>query len=222
MRVPTVDSERYQRLRTILRGHQNAAVATISKPLFTRTARAFGLLRGKQLELESDAELTILMDHVIYDRDDRGDRGETPVRRYLRQLRETNDPDERAVRDAMARQRYSVFEVASVHPGIGLVLRDLVRGGTIFVVDKAMSGTAPVGALMAERVLPLPDYWVSSGSGFPITPESAWEVEQTIVPALEKSEEDLAAMSPEGNAELAAALIRLGFEEGSTGEVEYR
>jgi hypothetical protein len=105
---------------------------------------------------------------------------------------------------------------------LGLVSRDLVRGGTVFVVDLAMSKIAVPGMLLSERLLPVGDYWTPSGSGFPITPEAAWQVQQTIVPALEASEDDLAAMSPEANAELATALIKLGFEEGSTGKIEFR
>jgi hypothetical protein len=218
MRGPSIDLDRHQRFRAILRRHQNAAAATIPVPLMPKCGRDFGLLKGKQLQLETDAELIILMDHALYDR---RDRGKTTVQRYLEKLPQTDDSDEALVRAAMAAHRYSLYEVATVHPGVGLVHRDLVRGGTVFVVDVAMSQTIAAGALMAERLLPLPDYWAPSGAGFPISPEAAWEIQQTLVPALEASEDDLTAMSPEAAADLATAILRAGFEEGTTGEVTY-
>jgi hypothetical protein len=219
MHVPNVDLKRHEHLRSIVRAYQNAAAAKIPIPLLRRAAREFGRLQGKQLALDTDGELIILMDHVLYDR---ADRGRTTARRYLDALSPTTDAEERSVRDAMAGQRYSLFEIATVHNNLGLISRDLVRGGTVFVVDLAMSTIAVPGMLMSERLLPVRDYWTPSGSGFPITPEAAWQVQQTIVPALEASEDDLAAMSPEANAELATALIKLGFKEGSTGEIEFR
>ena len=219
MQLPSVDAKRHERFRMSLRRHQNAAVKAIPTPLMRKVARELGLLRGNQLAIDSDGELVILFDHLIYDRKNRG---KTTAQRYLEQLPPSDEPVERLVREAMAGQRYSLFEVASLHPGVGLVHRDLVRGGTVFVVDRLMSQTISVGALMAERLLPLPDYWAPTGAGFPITPEAAWEVQQTLLPALEASEEDMANLSPDANAELAAALIRLGFEEGSTGEVAFR
>jgi hypothetical protein len=218
MRAPSVDLDRHQRFRAILRRHQNAAAGTIPVPLIRKCGRDFGLLRGKQLQLETDAELIILMDHALYDR---RDRGKTTAQRYLENLPKTGDPDERIVRAAMAGHRYSLYEVATVHPGVGLVHRDLVRGGTVFVVDVAMSQTISVGALMAERLLPLPEYWGPSGAGFPISPEAAWGIQQTLVPALEASEDDLTAMSPDAAADLATAILRAGFKEGTTGQVGY-
>src|SRR3982750_1596939 len=130
MRGPSIDLERHQRLRAILRRHQNAAAATVPIPLMRKCGRDFGLLKGKQLQLETDGELIILMDHALYDR---RDRGKTTAQRYLEKLPKTDDPDEATVRAAMAGHRYSLYEVATVHPGVGIVHRDLVRGGTVFV-----------------------------------------------------------------------------------------
>ena len=215
----SVDLDHHRRLRAILKNHQNAAVKLAGGPAMRRAAKDFGLLRGKTLEIETDGELTILFDHAIYDR---RHRGTTAVQRYLAGLAPTDDPDERLVREAMARHRYSMFEIEDVHPGTGLLLRDLVRGGTLFVVDESMSLTGVPGMFMAERVLPLPDYWLPTGGGFPIIPVAVRMIEQTFLPALEATEEDLENLSPEAAQELATVIIGAGFEEGSTGDVEYR
>jgi hypothetical protein len=216
---PAVDLDHHRRLRAILREHQNGAAGTCSAAAFRRAAKEFGLLEGNQLGLESDEELIILVDHVIYDRPDRG---KTAVRRYLSKLPKADDPDERAVRDAMAGHRYSVFRVEAVHAGTGLALCDLVRGDRLFVVDEAMSGTIARGATLSTRVLPLPDYWLTSGAGFPISAEGAALVESIFRPALELAEDEPPAVLAKLPLDLAVMAIGTGFMEGSTGRVGYR
>jgi hypothetical protein len=208
-------------LRSLLRDHQNAVVETVPLTTFTKAAKAFGLLAGKKLMLESNDELTILFDHIIYDR---SNRGRIPVQRYLAKLPPTQDQDEELVRRAMEHARFSIFELEEVHPGRGVAVRDRVRGGEpLFVVDEALSSTVRAKRLFAFRLLPFPNYWMTSGGGFPLRRSTVTAATRLLFHVLRLTGGgDLTYLSPEAEQELARVVIGIGFEEGTTSEIKYR
>ena len=117
----------YHRLRGLLTHHQNAACKTISRGLLRSSAKMFGMLEGNKLLLESDSELTILMDFCIYSRHQKG---KTVVEKYLAKLPPTDDADEKMVREAMAHPRFSMYRAEKVIRGSGLHVRDVGSPGT--------------------------------------------------------------------------------------------
>ena len=80
---PQVDLRRHRRLRIILTNHQNSAVKAVPRTAFRKWAKTFGLVEGRKLLLESDGELTILLDFLIYHH---RQRGTTLVQKYLATL----------------------------------------------------------------------------------------------------------------------------------------
>jgi hypothetical protein len=208
--MPSVDADRYRTLRAVASRHQNAAVAKVSKTAMNRGATDMGLLDGKTMLLETDQELTILFDHLIYDR---VSRGKTPMQRYLDKLPETDDADEALVRGGMSRQVLTLFEIEKVEHGTGLLGRDLLRDRTHFVVDELLSISASPGQTLVLRLLDLGDWFIASGAGFPITSELAAELRELPVPDPE---------TPKDREALAAKIIAAGFESGCTGAVEFR
>ena len=123
----------------------------------------------------------------------------------------------------MAGPRFSMFELMESHSFTGVVVRDLVRGGRTFVVDEALSTSAKPGLLLACRLLPLPDYWMTSGAGFPLSPEVVQTVQQVFLPALKVLEgRDMTRLSPEAEDELAVVVIGAAMREGTTGDIEFR
>lgn len=124
----------------------------------------------------------------------------------------------------MGQQQLSLFEAVQVHAGTGIVMRDLLQGPqgeASFVVDEAMSQTLRADRTMVCRLLPLSDYRVSSGAGFPASPEAVEAVRRIFLPAFRATEGKAGSLSPEAQQELATAVIGTGFAEGSTAEVGY-
>ena len=120
------------------------------------------------------------------------------VRAGLRGMLESQ-PDFQVVGEA-ANGREAVERAVALAPQV--VLMDLRRPALDGVeAIRRLAGRAPGG-----RVLVLTTY----------------DSDADIVPALEASEDDLAALSPEGAAELAAAIVAAGFDAGTTGDVEFR
>ena len=48
---------------------------------------------------------------------------------YLGKLATATDPDERRLREGMAKARFSAFKGEQVEPGLGVMVADLIRGG---------------------------------------------------------------------------------------------
>src|SRR5687768_14110791 len=132
MKLPAIDLNHHRRLRAILKNHQNRAAKTVPRTAFRKWARTFDLLVGDLLLVETDAELTILFDFLIYHP---RQRGRTLAQKYLASLPPTNDPDETLIRHAMANPRYALLKVTASHSFTGVTARDLLRGTTAFVVD---------------------------------------------------------------------------------------
>jgi hypothetical protein len=104
-----------------------------------------------------------------------------------------------------------------------VVVRDLVRGGNAFVVDEMMSTSVKPGLFLACRLLPLPDYWMTSGAGFPLSPEVVRTVQQVFLPTLKLVEGGgLADLSPEAEDELAAVVVGAAMRDGTTGDIEFK
>jgi hypothetical protein len=217
---PHVDLKHYRRLRAILTRHQNAAVKSVPRTAFRKLAKTFGLLKGDKLLLESEGELTILFDFLIYHH---RQRGKTLVQKYLARLPAADDPDEAVVRRAMGSPRFSVFEVTAARPRVGVAVRDRARGGTLFVVDEGLSRSAKPGAFFALRLLPLPDYWMTSGAGFPLRRQVVQLIRRVFLPALRMTEgHPLAHLSPEAEDELATVVTGAAIKDGTTGAIEFR
>jgi hypothetical protein len=181
-------------------------------------AAEFGLIERDTLLLNSEEEMVILFDHLIYGRG-----GRTPVQKYLAKLPVTRDPDKLLVREAMSRPRYSMFEVEEAHRGTGVTMRDLVRDDSLLVVDEGLSRSMRRGRALAYRLLPSPEYWMTTGGGFPLSREAVAEIRDTFLQGLRATEgPDLSRLSAKVEVELERAIIRVGFQEGGTARVRYQ
>lgn len=214
-----VDLKHHRRLRAILSHHQNAAVETVPQTAFRKWGQTFGLLEGRNILLESEGELTIFFDFLVYHH---RARGRTLARNYLAKLPPSDDPDEALVRHAMENPRFSIFKIVESHPFTGVAMHDLVRGGTVFVVDEAMSTSVKPGRTLAYRLLPLADYWMTSGAGFPASQDVVNLAESMFPRPLGLTDEHRSnPISSEAEDKLAAAVTKAAFEEGTTGNIGF-
>lgn len=219
-RTPAIDLRHHRRLRAILRHHQNAATTTVPRAAILKWAREFGIAEGDTLQLESNDELIILFDFLIYHH---RRRGRTLAQNYLAGLPPTQDPDETMIRQAMGSPTFSAFNVRAARPSVGVEVRDLVRGGTTFVVDEALSTSVRPNAFLALRLLPLPGYAMTSGAGFPLSRDVVGTIKQLFLTALRGTEgTDLTHLSPEAEDELATVITGAAFIDGTTAAIHFK
>ena len=105
-------------------------------------AKRLGLMQGKTLVLESEYEIILAEDLATYlPRPGRSH----PLDRYAWAAQFAPDSDEAIVLEAMRHPHFSLWRVERRHETAGLILRDLLRGGEIWLVDEAMETNARLG-----------------------------------------------------------------------------
>src|SRR5687768_1672818 len=141
---------RYRRLREISKRHQTEAVRHVHHSALLDQARRIGLAVGKTLVAESMDELTLAFDLALYTAPPGRSRG---IERYARSAAVPAGSDDEVVLQAMRQVRFSVWQVERRHEAVGLVVQDLMRENSLWLVDESLEQTAPEGMSVAMRVI---------------------------------------------------------------------
>jgi hypothetical protein len=141
---------RYRRLREISKRHQTEAVRYVPHSALLDQARRIGLAVGKTLVAESMDELTLAFDLALYTAPPGRSRG---IERYARSAAVPAGSDDAVVLQAMRQARFSVWQVERRHEAVGLVVQDLMRETSLWLVDESLEQTAPEGMSVAMRVI---------------------------------------------------------------------
>ena len=133
----------YLRLRQAGLRLNHKLVGTLSKEALHEGARRLGMLHGETLVFDSEDETSVLMDYCIYNL---YSGGKNAAQRYLAES-PPGGPDEMIFLQAMQTAYYSILQVTDVERGVGVAVRDLLRGGTGFLVDVGF-GSSPTGLVL--------------------------------------------------------------------------
>jgi hypothetical protein len=212
--------ERYKRLRRAGIALNMTLVKLLPKPAVEEGGKKLGIYKAGTLILNNDDEIAILYDYCLhhYLR-----AGKNVIERYLEQTPPPADSDEAILLRAMLDARYSIFRLEAINPKRGGMLRDLLTGAEIDLMDISLSETGSPGILLLGRVLPMGDFRMSSGTLIPLT-ETAFE--QAIKPILAKYTQDnipspQARLSPTKEAAFVARLIRAALHAGGEDNAFY-
>ena len=197
---------RYRRLRQISKEHHQAVLDIIAPDVVLNWAKRLDLTQGRTVLLESEHEMTLVEDLAIYlPRLGRSH----PLDRYARAAQFASGSGEAIVLEAMRQARFSLWRVERRHETAGLVLRDLLRGGEIRLVDEAMEKNTPLGVEMAARLLSLEDFAMTARIVVPVTPDLIKEVFNKA-PALRRAEADVLARDPRFAIGIYRAAVAMG------------
>lgn len=152
---------RYEHLRAVGRDLNQRLMELLSKELIETGARDLGLFRRGRLVLDSEDQLSVLMDHCIYDlrRD-----GRNAVERSLDESPPDPDSDEMLCLRAMQSAVYSLFAIESVEPGLGVTARNLLSRDEVLVADLGLAQTAGPGLVLASRMLFFEEFAMTGGA----------------------------------------------------------
>src|SRR5262249_2231090 len=117
---PEVVTE-YLRLRAVARELNTRLVKSLSRAVMDEGGKKLGILKGNTLVLDSEAELSVLMDFCIYNV---RRRGQNAVERFLADSPPPPDSDEMLILRAMQGAWYSLFRAESSVPGTGVATFD--------------------------------------------------------------------------------------------------
>lgn len=213
--------ERYKELRERGRELNDLLIKQLTKTAILECAKKLGLREGKTLVLDSEDELSVLFDYCLYSH---RLSGKSTIDRYLESAPpSTLLDDERLLLKAMSDSYYSLFLVDAVEAGKGGTLRDLVRDETLFLMDIGLGQSARSGLMLAGRVLPLPDFNMSSGALIPVEGD---EVRQQVTFILKKfikhKKPGGVVLSPGQEAAFSAQIIRVLLRAGLFDNIRYR
>lgn len=184
-------------------------------------AKELGILKGKTtVVLGNPDEISVLVDYCIYSHR-RG--GRTLVQRYFEKSPPPPGSDEMTLLQAMLRSHYSIFAVAGTYSERGAVLQDLMRDSELFLMDQGIGSTAKRGAWFAGRVLPFPNFYMTSGAFIPLFKELV--IEQ-LMPVIERFVERCGpktgfVLSHRDEAKFSAQIIRRSLRAGALDNMVY-
>ena len=128
--------------------HHSAAPNFLAEDAILFHARRIGLAQGKTLVLDSIDDLNLAFDLAIHTAPKDRFRAIDP---YARAARLAPESDELLVLEAMQRARFSIISIMRRHPMAGLIIKDLFRGGEVWLVDEGLESSLPDGAALATR-----------------------------------------------------------------------
>jgi len=132
------------------------------------------------------------------------------------------ESDDFLLLSALVRARYSMFQIEDMVPGLGAVIRDLLRGDEIFIVDVGLSESAIERFIMACRIFaPTPDFFMTTGTALPVDRTAG----NLIVDGLESkflmSKPDVRDFTHEEMSDLSAFITRTLLAAGASDHIRY-
>jgi hypothetical protein len=204
---------RYRRLREISKRHQTEAVRYVPHSALLDQARRIGLAVGKTLVAESMDELTLAFDLALYTAPPGRSRG---IERYARSAAVSVGSDEEVVLQAMRQARFSVWQVERRHEAVGLVVHDLMRENSLWLVDESLEQTAPEGMSVAMRVIMPEAFAMTCGVIVPVDAMLLDEVFEEVLGRI-RGEADAIA----NDRRFATTIYRMAVLEGLMDQVGF-
>ena len=203
---------RYQRYRDLRMDIQTAALENIPHSSFLAHARRIGLSDGKVHDV---VELTLAFDLAVYT----ASPGQTrAIDRCARRRLPASKPDEALVLEALQASWFSIFRATGKREPAGVVLEDLMRGGTITLLDEGFEKSAEPGDVFAMRVASIEEFVITCGAVVPVDHATMVECIVLLISAASKSE--LTALADDRR--FATAIYELAVELGLMRLIAYR
>jgi hypothetical protein len=218
MKDPDLILAQYRRYREIATHLARRFIKALPKQAFSDSAQQLGLLKSGKIVLENEQELDILTDFCVHEH--RVD-GRNVVQRLLEEAPPPTGSDELIVHRAMAAAFYSIFSVESKVKGVGVNLLDLLRAGSHFVADIQFGNTAIVGLGLAMRLIPLPEFHMSSGAALPLVGPGVSKIQRELARSFDITTTDFAALSPDQQHRLAVVVVRSALAQGLSSRIRF-
>jgi len=205
---------RYDSLRESMLSFHSMIVKTLDRDAVRKAASTLGVLRADTIVFDSEHAIAVVFDHAIYGM--YAD-GRNAVQRFAAERpRQGLTSEQRILQDAATRASYRLLAVRGHRPTQGIDVHDTVRNERLFLTDRGLSLSAPMGGLFATRTMQFEGLTTTTGAALPVPPEASPEVDQLV----ERYREELLgeskpAGSPEREARFAADVIRACLDHGA-------
>jgi hypothetical protein len=209
----------YQQARAATRRLNDSLVKSIPTNTLRECGRILGMFHDGTFVFNTDDESSVLMDYSLY-------YPEADGRHAVAKLLENSPPpagsNELIALQSMSRAYYSMFQVIDVEPGVGVMVEDLFRDETSFIVDIGFGNSASRQMILASRIIPMDGFLMSTGAALPVDDPTARRIFQEVTRSGYTPEKlDFKQIITRQEAEFAAILIRECLSAGMTSQVAY-
>lgn len=198
----------------------NKLVEAIPKIAIQECGKKLGIYRRGGLIVESQDELTVLFDYILY----QFRRGDKNVIQRFAEQNLPSEPAEKALLEAMIPAHYSLLRVEETHPGYGVDILDLLTGNRSNLLDVSLGNSAELGMVFGGHILQVADFVMTSGAFLPMPDEIlASHIEPIIRKFLPRGGRWGAYPLSRGQeAAFAAQVIRAALFSGAANTMHYR
>jgi len=203
----------YKTLRSKGLELNKSLVELLSKEDIHTAARRLGVLHRNTLVLETEGDLSVLMDYALHDifHD-----GLNAIGRYLRDTPPPGGSDELRILHSLQKSRHSILQVKSRIPGLGVEALEGDARTPIALVDIGFSQTAKPGKALATRLhSPSGEWHMTTGTALPVNAEVLERLTEIFADYRERHGQD----PPER--ERAMIVIRECLRAGVSQNIQY-
>jgi hypothetical protein len=156
------DYERYIRLRAVNKKINAELPGFLHKNEISRCAKDLGCLQKKTLVLNSEDDLSVLMDYCIHNPSGK----KSCIDSYIERSSFEPVSDEMMLLKALRESFFSILQVNSTEKGYLCHVEDILRGQNITLLDIGLGSSAPPGTLVAARLIKMPAsrYYMTTGA----------------------------------------------------------
>jgi len=202
---------RYRRLRAISKVHHHETMKFLSGDAVLRHARRLGLAHGKTLVVDDLDEMTFAFDLAIHTAQAGRSRA---IDRYAASARLPPQSDEALVLEAMRHARFSVVHIERRHEVAGLIVRDVFRQMTLWLVDEGLESSAPEGDMLAMRFYTPDRFTMTAGVMVPFDVQLMEDVIDEVPQLGRKTPAEAA-----DDRRFAEAIYRIALADGLTEQI---
>jgi hypothetical protein len=204
---------RYRSLRLMTSKMESATMKHVPHRALLDEGRALGLVEGRTFVVDHEDELAFVFDLMLHA--PRSGRSR-PIDRYRDAACFPPGSDEAVLLDAICAAAFSIWRIERRHEVVGLVARDLIRGGETWLMDEGMARTMPDGDILATRLARPGPFAMTLGVAVPIDREILEDAMDALPAAVLRTPDGCAS-----DRRFALAVYRAAFEHGAMDTIRF-
>ena len=167
--LPTLtDMNTYQLVREVSRKLNSVLAEEIPILGLKECAKKLGFWKHGSIDIAEDGRVDVFFDYCIHQF---RINNASVVERHLLMSPPDVDSIEFLILQTMLRSYYSIYTVIGVVENKGIVALDLLYQREMFIIDINLSHTARLGLVFAGNIMPLNEFYITSGASLPIPHE---------------------------------------------------
>ena len=210
--------EQYRQFRAVSRRVNDELLEKLPRDAIKACGKRLDVFRKGALVLDEE-EMPLFVDYCLYHY---RPGGRNTIETALADDLYPPGSEEREVLEVEKQAYPSLFEIERAERGYGLHAYDLLGERSIFIMDLAFSRSARPGLVMSANLIPLSDFYLTTGAAFLLDGRALRQAEVKIERWENRVREiDWNDLPPERSDRLATILVRAALDHGVMARMHY-